>query len=109
MTARKISVLLMTALVAACASGPPHSGEVVTMKASEAARESGLPKPGTVWRLDDADLKALSPAPICRRRRRPGCRGLRAPMAVITTAHRLFIGPLRCYTSRRSGKPTGSL
>ena len=51
-------------ILAACAAEPPRYGEVVTLKASEAAALSGTPHPGTVWRLDEADMKALSPAPI---------------------------------------------
>jgi hypothetical protein len=39
-------------------------GEVVTLKAAEASTLSGHPPPGTVWRLNEADLSALSPAPI---------------------------------------------
>ena len=57
-------VLIAAAFLAGCVSEPPRYGEVVTMKASEAARVEGHPQPGTVWRLDEADLKALSPAPI---------------------------------------------
>jgi hypothetical protein len=34
------------------------------MKANEAAAVSGYPPPGTVWRLDESDLRALSPSPI---------------------------------------------
>ena len=52
------------ALLAACAVEPLPYGEVVTMTADEAARASGTPQPGTVWRLDAADLKRLSPTPI---------------------------------------------
>jgi hypothetical protein len=64
MSLRNLSLLSAAALLAACASEPPRYGEVVTMKAGEAARAVGYPAPGTVWRLDDGDLKALSPAPI---------------------------------------------
>ena len=59
------SVLLsIAALLGACASEPVRYGEVVTMKAGDAARASGYPAQGTLWRLDEADLKALSPAPL---------------------------------------------
>jgi hypothetical protein len=51
-------------LLCACASEPARHGEVITMKAGEASAVSGYPAPGTVWRLDEKDLKALSPAPI---------------------------------------------
>ena len=61
---RNLAVLAAAALLAACASERPRYGEVVTMKAGDAARASGYPAPGTVWRLDESDLKALSPAPI---------------------------------------------
>ena len=57
-------VVLVAALLAACATQPPRYSEVVTMKASDAARATGYPQPGTVWRLDAADLQALSPNPI---------------------------------------------
>jgi hypothetical protein len=64
MSLRNLSLLSATALLASCASEPPRYGEVVTMKAGEAARAGGYPAPGTVWRLDASDLKALSPTPI---------------------------------------------
>jgi hypothetical protein len=63
----KIALLLaaIAAFVSACAATEPLPyGEVVTMKAGEASSVSGSPPPGTVWRLDEADLKALSPAPV---------------------------------------------
>ena len=60
----RIPVVLVAAFLAACAVEPPRYGEVVTMKAAEAARAEGYPGPGTVWRLDEADLNALSPNPI---------------------------------------------
>ena len=59
-----VPVVLVAALLAACAMEPPRHGKVVTMKAAEAARAEGYPQPGTVWRLDEADLRALSPNPI---------------------------------------------
>jgi hypothetical protein len=43
---------------------PLPYGDVVTVRASEASSLAGSPPPGTVWRLDEADLKALSPAPV---------------------------------------------
>jgi hypothetical protein len=60
----RIFPAVLCALLAACAVEPPRYGEVVTMKASDAARAAGYPEPGTVWRLDESDLKALSPNPI---------------------------------------------
>jgi hypothetical protein len=63
MNAPKLVLLVLTATLAGCVTEPPQYGEVVTMKAGEASRVSGYPPPGTVWRLEDADLKALSPAP----------------------------------------------
>jgi hypothetical protein len=48
----------------ACVSEPPRYGEVITMKAGDAPRDVPYPAPGTVWRLDEKDLKAMSPAPI---------------------------------------------
>lgn len=59
------SLLLAAALgLAACATEPPRYGEVVTMKAGEAQATTDYPAPGTVWRLDEKDLKTLSPTPI---------------------------------------------
>jgi len=59
----RLTALMLAALLAACESAPPRYGEVVSVRAEEAAALSGYPAPGTVWRLDAADLKALSPAP----------------------------------------------
>jgi hypothetical protein len=56
-------ILAAAALLAACEATPPRYGEVISMKAQDAARVSGYPAPGTTWRLDEADLRALSPAP----------------------------------------------
>jgi len=59
------SFVLVAALLAGCATDAPVPyGEVRTLKAGEASTLSGYPPPGTVWRLDDTDLRALSPAPI---------------------------------------------
>lgn len=55
-------LVLLVVLFAACAA-PPRYGEVVTFKAGEAPAAASR-APGTVWRLDEADLKALSPAPL---------------------------------------------
>jgi len=68
MTFRRLAVVLVAALISVpsgCATydSLPY-GEVVTMKAGEASSVSGFPPPGIVWRLDEADLKALSPAPM---------------------------------------------
>jgi hypothetical protein len=57
-----ICALALTAALAACASQPPRYGEVVVMKPGEAAA-GDYPAPGTVWRLDEAELNKLSPAP----------------------------------------------
>jgi hypothetical protein len=65
MTPRRAHLLPAAALLlASCASEPPRYSDVLELKANHAAQMSGLPPPGTVWRLDEADLKALSPAPI---------------------------------------------
>jgi hypothetical protein len=66
MDGRVVKLFIFAAALglAACASEPPRYGEVVTMKAGEAQATSGQPGPGTVWRLDEGDLKALSPTPI---------------------------------------------
>ena len=60
----KLGTLVGIALaVTACAELPPQPGAVVMMKASEPA-PAAFPAPGTVWRLDEAELKSLSPAPV---------------------------------------------
>ncbi len=65
MNARLLFPLALVLALAACtAQGPLDYGDVVTMKANEAASHSGYPPPGTVWRLEERDLQALSPAPF---------------------------------------------
>ena len=57
--------LLVTAAVVltGCTSAPPPYGHVVTMKAGEVP-PTDYPGPGTVWRLDEGELKRLSPSPL---------------------------------------------
>lgn len=57
--------LAIVALVVltACAVAPVHETKVVTMGAAASSEDRGLPPPGTTWRLDEAELLALSPAP----------------------------------------------
>jgi hypothetical protein len=63
MSSRNTILAVTLALLGGCIAAPPRYGEVVTMKAGE--RPGGdYPAPGTVWRLDENDLKALSPAPL---------------------------------------------
>ena len=59
-------IAALAASLCGCAAHapPPPYGQVMTMKADEAAAMSGYPPPGTVWRLDERDLKALSPSPL---------------------------------------------
>jgi hypothetical protein len=57
-----ISALASIALLAACAPQPLRYGEVVTIKPGEHV-DGDYPAPGTVWRLDEAELQKLSPAP----------------------------------------------
>jgi hypothetical protein len=58
-------LLALAAALSACATDAPVPyGEVITLKAGEASSLSGYPPPGTVWRLNEADLEAMSPAPI---------------------------------------------
>lgn len=64
MTALNRYACVLAIALAGCATDPPQYGDVVTMKAGEASSASGYPPRGTVWRLDESDLKALSPAPI---------------------------------------------
>lgn len=59
----RVVVALALLTLAACAEAPPAPGDVITMKASEPA-PAAFPAPGTVWRLDQSDLKTLSPAPV---------------------------------------------
>ena len=61
----KVPVILASlVMLAACATQPvPQAGEVVVMKANEAPA-AAFPVAGTVWRLDEKDLKTLSPAPV---------------------------------------------
>ena len=61
---RKLLLLVLTAMLAACVTEPPRYGEVVTLKAGDPPPDSAYPPPGTVWRLEESDLKALSPAPF---------------------------------------------
>ena len=58
MNALKLLLLVLAAALAACATEPPQYGEVVTMKAGAQRRRIGYPPPGTVWRLEESDLKA---------------------------------------------------
>ena len=58
----RIHLLFVLALLGACASEPPRYNEVITLKAGQTPPP--YQSPGTVLRLDEADLKALSPAPI---------------------------------------------
>ena len=60
----KLLPLALPILLAACAADGPQYGNVVTMKAAEAGSTAGYPPPGTVWRLEAQDLRALSPAPF---------------------------------------------
>jgi hypothetical protein len=64
MNALRLLPLAVLALLAACVAEGPQYGQVVTMKADEGRAASGYPPPGTVWRLEERDLRALSPAPF---------------------------------------------
>jgi hypothetical protein len=57
-----VATSLMLAALTGCVSEAPRYGQVLTMKPGEGA-EGDYPAPGTVWRLDEAELKRLSPAP----------------------------------------------
>ena len=59
----RLAMPLLVLVVAGCIHEPPRYTEVFTVKAGEAtpAPDSA---PGIIWRLDESDLKALSPAPI---------------------------------------------
>ncbi|HUP93959.1 MAG TPA: hypothetical protein VM164_03555 [Burkholderiales bacterium] len=54
---------LLALMAAGCIHEPPRYTEVFTVKAGEAAPAPGS-APGIIWRLDENELKALSPAPI---------------------------------------------
>ena len=56
-------VTALAVVLSACVAEPPMARSVVTLRASERV-PTEFPAPGTVWRLDSADLNALSPAPI---------------------------------------------
>ena len=67
-TMRMPALLPLVAVLGACATPPPtepatRPAEVVVMKPNEAP-PGAFPVPGTVWRLDERDMKALSPAPV---------------------------------------------
>jgi hypothetical protein len=57
-----ICAMALCAALAGCVSEPLRYGEVVVVKPGESSAEL-YPTPGTVWRLDEAELKRLSPAP----------------------------------------------
>lgn len=56
-------VIAVLCMLAGCAASPVPPTEVLTMKADALPPEPGLPPPGTTWRLDEAALQMLSPAP----------------------------------------------
>lgn len=65
MATRTLLLLPLVFALASCAAdAPPVYGDVVTMDRGMAAGQSGYPPPGTVWRFDDRELQALSPAPF---------------------------------------------
>lgn len=64
MYARTFLLSFVCTLASCALEAPPIYGDVVTMDSGSAASQSGYPPPGTVWRLDDRELKALSPAPF---------------------------------------------
>jgi hypothetical protein len=61
--ARTMAMMLLPLLLAACAAQVPQHRDIVTLRAGEAPVDGAFPAPGTVWRLDQSDLAALSPAP----------------------------------------------
>ena len=63
MPMRPVLLAALLALLVGCAVEPPRHSEVVTMKAGEAT-PSAYPDTGVVWRLDESDLRTLSPRPI---------------------------------------------
>ena len=56
-------LFVMSVSLAGCATAPVPDTQVMTMKADASGAQAGFPAPGTVWRLDEQDLKTLSPAP----------------------------------------------
>jgi hypothetical protein len=58
-TALRVAVL---GVLGGCVTVAPPT-EVVSLRAGSLPEEPGLPPPGTTWRLDPAELQALSPAP----------------------------------------------
>ena len=59
----RLTIPLLALMAAGCVHEPPRYIEVFTVRAGEAAPAPGS-APGIIWRLDENDLKALSPAPI---------------------------------------------
>ena len=57
------SIFAAIALLCGCVAELPRHADVVTMKAAQTP-PTAYPGAGTVWRLDEKDLKALSPTPI---------------------------------------------
>lgn len=53
----------MLLALAGCATPPVHETQVVVMKTGSLPADSGLPPPGTTWRIEERELLALSPAP----------------------------------------------
>ena len=63
-TMRVPVIVGLLVMLGACATQPvPQPREVVVMKAHEAP-PAAFPAAGTVWRLDEKDLKTLSPAAV---------------------------------------------
>jgi len=59
----RFTIPLLALVAAGCIHEPPRYTEVFTVRAGESAPAPGS-APGIIWRLDENDLKALSPAPI---------------------------------------------
>jgi hypothetical protein len=63
MSYSRTAVLILALVLAACAQEPSRYREVLTVRAGESAPPPGS-APAVTWRLDENDLKTLSPTPI---------------------------------------------
>jgi hypothetical protein len=54
--------IALLGVMTGCVTAPPPT-EVVMLRATDLPQDAGLPPAGTTWRLDESDLKTLSPAP----------------------------------------------
>lgn len=56
-------VLVLLLSITGCAVETPRYTQIMVLRAGESAPPPGS-APGIVWRIDESDLKALSPTPV---------------------------------------------